>query len=172
MKPVIAADVDDLVRRFVRRGDHLHLTASQSRPNALTYALCRVFGDTGRFTVSTTAVHTSAHALTLSGSVDKVIAGFVGDTYPSPRPNPLYAKLSEGMPFTFEAWSLLSYVQRLTAALSRSRRSWLRATLEAGGLSSSCWLRRSPGLSEAGCSGCRPIRRRWSVSLYEAMVNR
>jgi len=113
--PVIATDVDDLVRRFVRPGDHLHLTASQSRPNALTYALCRVFGDTGRFTVSTTAVHTSAHALTISGSVDKVIAGFVGDTYPSPRPNPLYARLSEGVPFAFEAWSLLSYVQRLTA---------------------------------------------------------
>ena len=27
-------------------------------------------------------------------------------------------------------------------------------------------------LSETCCSGCRPRRRRWSVSLYEAMVNR
>ncbi len=115
MKPLVANDVDDLVRRFVRAGDHLHLAATQSRPNALTYALCRVFGDTGRFTVSTTAIHTSAHALTLSGSVDRVIAGFVGDTYPSPRPNPLYARLAHGEPFTFEAWSLLSYVQRLAA---------------------------------------------------------
>ena len=111
----MAADVDDLVSHFVRAGEHLHLAATQSRPNALTYALCRVFGDTGHFTISTTAVHTSAHALTIAGAVDRMIAGFVGDTYPSPRPNPLYARLAEGEPFTFEAWSLLSYVQRLMA---------------------------------------------------------
>ncbi|MBB1154450.1 acetate CoA-transferase [Amycolatopsis sp. DR6-1] len=104
-----------MVRRFVRPGEHLHLAATQSRPNALTYALCRQFGAAGRFTISTTAIHTSAHALTIAGAVRKVIAGFVGDTYPSPRPNPLYRDLSEGTPFDFEAWSLLSYVQRLMA---------------------------------------------------------
>ncbi|WP_328322446.1 CoA-transferase [Streptomyces sp. NBC_00388] len=114
-RPVIASDVDELVRRLVRPGDHVHLAGTPSRPNALTYALCRVFGDQGHLTVSTTAVHSSAHALALSGVADKVIAGFAGDTYPSPRPNPLYADLEKGRPFTFEAWSLLSYVQRLIA---------------------------------------------------------
>ncbi|MGW4561947.1 CoA-transferase [Streptomyces sp. NPDC004561] len=114
-RPLIARDVDDLVRRLVRPGDHVHLAGTPSRPNALTYALCRVFGAAGRLTVSTTAVHSSAHALALSGVADKVIAGFAGDTYPSPRPNPLYADLAEGRPFAFEAWSLLSYVQRLIA---------------------------------------------------------
>ncbi|MGW2724643.1 CoA-transferase [Streptomyces sp. NPDC001492] len=114
-RPLIAADVDELVRALVRPGDHVHLAGTPSRPNALTYALCRVFGAEGRLTVSTTAVHSSAHALALSGVADKVIAGFVGDTYPSPRPNPLYADLERGEPFTFEAWSLLSYVQRLIA---------------------------------------------------------
>ena len=114
-RPLIAADVDELVRALVRPGDHVHLAGTPSRPNALTYALCRVFGADGRLTVSTTAVHSSAHALALSGVADKVIAGFAGDTYPSPRPNPLYADLEKGEPFTFEAWSLLSYVQRLIA---------------------------------------------------------
>ncbi|MFC9927161.1 CoA-transferase [Streptomyces sp. NPDC127190] len=114
-RPLLARDVDELVRRLVRPGDHVHLAGTPSRPNALTYALCRVFGADGRLTVSTTAVHSSAHALALSGVADKVIAGFAGDTYPSPRPNPLYADLAEGRPFTFEAWSLLSYVQRLIA---------------------------------------------------------
>ena len=113
--PLLASDVDDLVRRLVRPGDHVHLAGTPSRPNALTYALCRVFGPEGHLTVSTTAVHSSAHALALSGVADKVIAGFAGDTYPSPRPNPLYADLAEGRPFRFEAWSLLSYVQRLIA---------------------------------------------------------
>lgn len=114
-RPLIAGDVDELVRRLVRPGDHVHLAGTPSRPNALTYALCRVFGHEGRLTVSTTAVHSSAHALALSGVAKKVIAGFAGDTYPSPRPNPLYARLEQGEPFTFEAWSLLSYVQRLIA---------------------------------------------------------
>lgn len=114
--PVIAADVDDLVRRFVRPDDHLHLAATHSRPNALGYALCRVFGDRAAFTISTTGYHSSAHALTLAGGVAKVVAGFLGDTYPSPRPNPLYERVAEGVPFTFEPWSLLSYNQRLIAA--------------------------------------------------------
>ncbi|MDI5963314.1 CoA-transferase [Streptomyces sp. SL13] len=114
-RPLIAADVDDLVRRLIGPGDHVHLAGTPSRPNALTYALCRVLGAEGHLTVSTTAVHSSAHALALSGVADKVIAGFAGDTYPSPRPNPLYAGLTRGEPFTFEAWSLLSYLQRLMA---------------------------------------------------------
>ncbi len=114
-RPLIAADVDELVRALVRPGDHVHLAGTPSRPNALTYALCRVLGADGHLTVSTTAVHSSAHALALSGVADKVIAGFAGDTYPSPRPNPLYADLEKGEPFLFEAWSLLSYVQRLIA---------------------------------------------------------
>lgn len=115
MKPVIASDVDELVGRFVHPGEHLHLAATQARPNALTYALCRVFGQQGNFTISTTAVHSSAHALALSGCARRVIAGFVGDTFPSPRPNPLYERLADGEPFEFEAWSLLSYTQRLLA---------------------------------------------------------
>jgi acyl CoA:acetate/3-ketoacid CoA transferase alpha subunit/acyl CoA:acetate/3-ketoacid CoA transferase beta subunit len=114
-QPVIANDVDDLVRRLVRPGDHVHLAGTPSRPNALTYALCRVLGADGHLTVSTTAVHSSAHCLALSGVADKVIAGFAGDTYPSPRPNALYAELLQGRPFEFEAWSLLSYTQRLIA---------------------------------------------------------
>ncbi|MFD7169293.1 CoA-transferase [Streptomyces violascens] len=110
-----ADDVDALVARHVRPGDHLHLAGTPSRPNALTYALCRVFGPRGRFTISTTAVHGSAHALTLAGAVERVIAGFIGDTCPTPRPNPLYRDLATGEPFTYEAWSLLSYAQRLMA---------------------------------------------------------
>jgi acyl CoA:acetate/3-ketoacid CoA transferase alpha subunit len=116
VRPVLAADPDELVRRLIRPGEHVHLAGTPSRPNALTYALCRVLGQDGRLTVSTTAVHSAAHALALSGVADKVIAGFAGDTYPSPRPNPLYRDLAAGRPFAFEAWSLLSYVQRLMAA--------------------------------------------------------
>ncbi|AJE85059.1 glutaconate CoA-transferase-like protein [Streptomyces albus] len=115
MSPEIHSGPEELVRALVRPGDHLHLAATPARPNALGYALARVFGTGGHFTVSTTGYHSSAHALTLAGAVDKVIAGFLGDTYPSPRPNKLYQHVTEGEPFTFEPWSLLSYTQRLFA---------------------------------------------------------
>lgn len=113
--PLIAADPDELVRETITPCDHVHLAGTPSRPNALTYALCRVLGAEGHLTVSTTAVHSSAHAIALSGVADRVIAAFVGDTYPSPRPNPLYRDLAEGQPFAYEAWSLLSNVERLMA---------------------------------------------------------
>lgn len=114
--PVLADGPDDLVRRFVEPGDHVHLAATLSRPNALLNALARVFRGTRSLTVSTTAVHSNAHALALSGAVRKVITGFLGDTYPSPRPNRLYRNLASGEPFEVELWSLLTYTQRLMAA--------------------------------------------------------
>ncbi len=113
--PYVADGPDDLVRRFVRAGDHVHAAATMSRPNALLNAVCRTFAGSRSLTVSTTAVHSSAHALALSGAVRKVITGFVGDTYPAPRPNRLYRELAEGRPFEMEMWSLLSYTQRLMA---------------------------------------------------------
>lgn len=113
--PHLAADVDDLVRRFVRPDMHLHFAATLSRPNALIYAVARVLRGAGRLTVSTTAVHSSAHALALSGAVRHVESCFFGDTYPSPRPNRIYRDLAAGLPFTAQTWSLLSYTQRLVA---------------------------------------------------------
>ncbi|WP_323747411.1 CoA-transferase [Catenulispora rubra] len=107
--------MDDLVRRFVRPDMHLHFAATLSRPNALIYAVARVLRGAGRLTVSTTAVHSSAHALALSGAVRHVESCFFGDTYPSPRPNRIYRDLAVGLPFTAQTWSLLSYTQRLVA---------------------------------------------------------
>ena len=114
-KPTIHTDVDAMVAAHVRPGAHVHAAATQSRPNALIYALARVFAGTRSLTVSTTAVHSSAHALALSGAVRKMIACFLGDTYPSPRPNAIYRNVVGGEPFELEAWSLLSYTQRLVA---------------------------------------------------------
>ncbi|WP_209311153.1 CoA-transferase [Streptomyces spiramenti] len=113
--PVVHPDVDAMVAAHVRPGMHVHAAATLSRPNALIYALARQFAGTRSLTVSTTAVHSSAHALALSGAVRKMIACFLGDTYPSPRPNRLYKELAQGRPFELETWSLLSYTQRLIA---------------------------------------------------------
>ncbi|MBV9380040.1 MAG: hypothetical protein JOY82_05725 [Streptosporangiaceae bacterium] len=115
-RPALLPDPDALVAAYLRPGMHVHLSATMSRPNALIYALARVFGPAGgKLTVSTTAIHSSAHALALAGVVDRAVTCFLGDTYPSPRPNPLYRRVNQGEPFIFEGWSLLSYLQRLVA---------------------------------------------------------
>ncbi|MGW5731427.1 MULTISPECIES: CoA-transferase [Streptomyces] len=114
-RPVVVPDVDSLVSRYVTPGMHLHLAMTMARPNAMVYALARQFAGRGRFTVSTSATHTAMHALTMSGAVKHLITCFLGDTYPTPRPNPLYRDLARDTPFTCELWSLLSFTQRLMA---------------------------------------------------------
>lgn len=113
--PAVVPDVDTLVSRYVPVGTHLHLAMTMARPNAAVYALARQFAGRGDFTVSTSTVHTAMHALTMSGAVRHLITCFLGDTYPTPRPNPLYRRVAEGSPFTTELWSLLSFTQRLMA---------------------------------------------------------
>jgi len=112
----VAANVDELIARHVRPGARLHFASTMARPNALIYAVARVLRDRGELTVSMASIHSSAHALAVSGAVRRVITGFVGDVYPSPRPNPLYRDLAHGVPFETQMWSLLSLVQRLMAA--------------------------------------------------------
>ncbi|MFC9856298.1 MULTISPECIES: CoA-transferase [unclassified Streptomyces] len=116
MRPWIFDDPDEMVSAFVRQGDHLHFAATMSRANALVYALARTRRGRHDVTVSMAAVHSSAHALALSGAVKHMITGFLGDTYPLPRPNPLYADLLRGQPFTAEVWPLWTLMRRLSAA--------------------------------------------------------
>ncbi|PNV74220.1 CoA-transferase [Leptospira inadai] len=112
----ILPDPDSLVREFIQPGMYLHLATTMSRPNALIYSLVRSFkGKNPEFTISVAGIHSSAHALALSGIVKKMITGFAGDNYPKPSPNSLYKDLLEGKPFELELWSLLTIVQRLMA---------------------------------------------------------
>jgi len=113
--PPVYAEPDAAVRAHVRPGMHVHCAATMSRPNALINALARVFAGDKALTVSVASVHSNAHALALSGAVRRVITGFLGDTYPSPRPNILYRGAAGGEPFEVQAWSLLALIQRLMA---------------------------------------------------------
>jgi acyl CoA:acetate/3-ketoacid CoA transferase alpha subunit/acyl CoA:acetate/3-ketoacid CoA transferase beta subunit len=112
----VLADVDELVKRHIRGGMHVHCATTPSRPNALIGALARGFAGSRSLTVSMAAVHSSAHALAVAGAVDRMITSFLGDVYPSPRPNPLYSELADDKPYSVELWSLHSMHQRLAAA--------------------------------------------------------
>lgn len=109
-------DADALVRGCVRAGMSVHVASTPSRPNALIGALAREFADSRSLTVSMAAVHSTAHALALADAVERMVTGFLGEIYPYPRPNPLYAGLADDKPYPVELWSLLSLNQRLAAA--------------------------------------------------------
>ncbi|RHX88625.1 CoA-transferase [Leptospira stimsonii] len=116
----IFTNPDEMIREIVKPGMSLHLSATMSRPNALIYSLARCFQFTNpEFTISMAGIHSSAHALTISKIVKKMITGFAGDNYPKPSPNSLYSNLLDGTPFELELWSLLSLVQRLMAGAMR-----------------------------------------------------
>lgn len=107
---------EELLSRFIREKDHIHLSAVMSRPNLLINELCRVFyNGKPEFTVSVTGIHSNANAIALSGICAKMITGFLGDNYPRPVPNRLYENVWNGKPFELELWSLWSFVQRLMA---------------------------------------------------------
>jgi len=112
---VITADPDELVARFVEPDMHVHLAMTPARPNAATMALARQFAGRRSLTVSMAAVYSAAHALALSGAVGRMITCFLGDTYPTPRPNALYRDVLTEVPFRAEIWSLLTLMQRLMA---------------------------------------------------------
>ncbi|HNI26055.1 MAG TPA: CoA-transferase, partial [Leptospiraceae bacterium] len=107
---------EELLKKFVRKKDHIHLSAVMSRPNLLINQLCRVFyHQKPEFTVSVTGIHSNANAIALSGICSRMITGFLGDNYPRPIPNRLYENVWKGNPFELELWSLWSFVQRLMA---------------------------------------------------------
>lgn len=114
-RPVTVAGPDELCRGFLAPGMHVHIASTMSRPNALVLALARVFSGVGRFRISVNALHAGVHALTMADVVEHAVIGFAGDTFPTSRPNRLYARLPQGDPFPVEEWSLLSLLQRLTA---------------------------------------------------------
>ncbi len=106
-----------MVKANITPGMHIHMSATMARPNALIYALSRVFFEKNpEFTISLAGLHSSAHAITVSKIAKKIITGFAGDNYPKPGPNPLYKNVLNGDPFELELWSLLSLVQRLMAS--------------------------------------------------------
>ncbi|WP_166350133.1 CoA-transferase [Phytoactinopolyspora limicola] len=116
----LARNVDELCADHLTSGLHLHVASTMSRPNALVLAVARSFARRGTFEVSVNAMHASMHALVMAGVISRAVTCFAGDTVPSARPNPLYARLPEGVPFPVEEWSLLSLLQRLVAGATQT----------------------------------------------------
>ena len=104
------------LRKYVQPGLTLHLGVASTPPNAIIYEMTRLFrGKDPRFTLVALGLTTLYSLLVHAGLLQKVITTFMGDTYPSPGPNPIFQKALREGKIRVEHWSLLSLVLRLKA---------------------------------------------------------
>jgi acyl CoA:acetate/3-ketoacid CoA transferase alpha subunit/acyl CoA:acetate/3-ketoacid CoA transferase beta subunit len=104
------------LRKYVEPGLTLHLGVACIPPSAIIYELTRLFqGRDPRFTLVALGLTTLYSLWVHAGLLQKVITTFMGDTYPSPGPNPIFQKALREDKIKVEHWSLLSLVQRLKA---------------------------------------------------------
>jgi len=104
------------IRKFVEPGMNLHLGLACTPPLAVIYELVRQFRGKGpRFTLFSLGLTTAYSLLVHAGLLRKVTTTFLGDSYPSPGPNPVFQKALRDGTVDIEHWSLLAMVQRLKA---------------------------------------------------------
>ncbi len=106
----------EAVRRFVRPGMTLHALYNTSRPHAFLCELVRQFrGRDPRFTYITISATGTTVALVHAGLLRRVVTTFCGDSYPTPGPNPVYARAYREKTLEIENWSMLTLPLRLKA---------------------------------------------------------
>ena len=104
--------VDEAIRRHVKKGMSIHFAG---RGGVLFYQLVREFwGKDPGFTIINNLAATVI-ALLQGKMVNKVIASFAGDGYPSSGPNPIIQKAYLSGEVEFENWTMLTIPQRLLA---------------------------------------------------------
>ncbi|WP_194903598.1 CoA-transferase [Catenulispora rubra] len=109
--------LDEAVARYVRPGDAVHVMMGHSRWSALVRELARQhWNKPSRFTLIMASLSSLGAVLFRSGSIEKVITVYSGDSFPVFTPNPVFQQAYADGSVTVENWSFLSYIQRLRAA--------------------------------------------------------
>lgn len=109
----------EALRRYVRPGILLHVGNMQARPMAALWELMRQYRDLRpEFTVVGSGLVSvfGGNALVHAHMLKKVIAAFVGTTYPTPAPSRVYNAALRAGEVEFEHWSHLTVTLRLKAA--------------------------------------------------------
>ncbi len=107
----------EAVREFIRPGYALQIGCGLGYPMALLFEIIRQFwGRDPAFTLITYGGSCTNLVPFLDGGlVEKVLASYLGDSYPFPAPNPLIQKAFAEGKVEFEEWSMLTLTQRLAA---------------------------------------------------------
>jgi acyl CoA:acetate/3-ketoacid CoA transferase alpha subunit/acyl CoA:acetate/3-ketoacid CoA transferase beta subunit len=104
------------IRKFVEPGMTLHLGMACTPPIAVIYELVRQFrGKNPGFALLSLGLTTVFSLLVHTGLLRKATTTFLGDSYPSPGPNPVFQKALRDRTVDIQHWSLLAMVQRLKA---------------------------------------------------------
>ncbi len=108
--------LDQALRQHVQPGMTIHLGTACIPPFGIIYELVRQFkAKDPRFTLVTLGLSTMYSLLVHAGMIGKAITTFLGDSYPSPAPNPVFQSAFREGKLMIEHWSLLSFTQRLKA---------------------------------------------------------
>lgn len=108
----------EAIAESVRPRMLLHFALAQARPNAAIRELLRQFlGSTPHFSLSATGFGGPQLGLFLAaaGLADRMVTGFVGNQYPRVGPNARVNRLIDSGRLEVDAWSLLTFLQRLKA---------------------------------------------------------
>ena len=109
-------NLGEAVRKFVEPGMALHLGIACIPPVGVIYELVRQFrGRDPRFHLFSLGLTTVFSLLVHAGLLRKITTTFLGDSYPSPAPNPIFQRALREGSIEIRHWSLLSMVQRLKA---------------------------------------------------------
>jgi len=106
----------EAIGTLVRPRDVVLAAYNEARPNAALMQLARTFAGTApELTLATAGLVSVQHSLVELGVVSKVIASFVGENYPSARPNPAFQRAVAEERVTMESWSMWGLLARLVA---------------------------------------------------------
>jgi acyl CoA:acetate/3-ketoacid CoA transferase alpha subunit len=105
------------VRELIRPGFALQIGSGLGYPMALLFEIIRQFWgrDPGFTFITYGGSCTNLVPFLAGGLVKKVLASYLGDSYPFPAPNPLIQKAFAEAKVEFEEWSMLTLTQRLAA---------------------------------------------------------
>ncbi|AET66874.1 acyl CoA:acetate/3-ketoacid CoA transferase, alpha subunit [Desulfosporosinus orientis DSM 765] len=108
--------LEQAVRHFIKPGMDLHFAFAHSRAHAVVMEIVRQFRQKPmKFTITATGILEYGIMLSWAGLVDKMVAGFIGDTYPSPAPNRFLQQAFKKREIAYECWTNLTATLGLLA---------------------------------------------------------
>lgn len=108
--------IEQAVKKYIKPGMDLHFVFAHSRAHAVAMEIVRQFQQQPmHFTLTGAGILEYGIMLTWAGLVDKVVAGFIGDTYPAPAPNRFLQRAIKSGQITYECWTNLTLTLGLLA---------------------------------------------------------
>ncbi|MFA4835302.1 MAG: CoA-transferase [Dehalococcoidia bacterium] len=108
--------LEQAIAENVKPGMSLHLCVGQANANAAICEIARQFwGSKPDFTVYSMLFYQHGISLVYGKLVKKLVAAFIGDSYPGGSPNAVIRKAYAQKEIEIESWSILTYVERFMA---------------------------------------------------------